>query len=149
MRDKKNLVSSQTQALWFKNVRNSRQKEITEDYVELIADLIDALGEARLTEIAIRMGVAHPTASKIINRLKEEGFVENRPYRSIFLTEKGWSLAKESRKKHKIILDFLIQIGVSEQTAEYDAEGIEHHISQETLELFEKITKMKINSSKT
>ncbi len=142
---KKNLVSLQTQALWFKNVRNARQKELAEDYVELIADLIDALGEARLTEIAGRMGVAHPTASKVITRLKEEGYVENRPYRSIFLTEKGWGLAEESRKRHQIILDFLIGLGVNPQIAEYDAEGIEHHISQETLDIFEKMTK---NNSK-
>ncbi len=138
---KKNLVSAQTQALWFKNVRKAHQRELTEDYVELIADLIDILGEARLTEVASRMGVAHPTASKVIGRLKEEGYVENQPYRSLFLTEKGWDLAKESRKKHQIILDFLIQLGVSPQIAEYDAEGIEHHISQETLNIFHKMTK--------
>ncbi len=137
---KKNLVSPQTQALWFKNVRNAHQKELAEDYVELIADLIDALGEARLTEIAKRMGVAHPTASKIIIRLKEEGYVENRPYRSLFLTKKGWNLAKECRSRHQIILKFLIQLGVDPQTAEYDAEGIEHHISQETLNIFQKMT---------
>ncbi len=138
---KQNLVSPQKQALWFKNVRKARQKELTEDYVELIADLIDVFGEARLTEIAKRMGVTHPTASKVITRLKEENFVENQPYRSIFLTEKGWDLAKETRKKHQIILKFLIQLGVNPQTAEYDAEGIEHHISQETLHIFEKMTK--------
>ncbi len=138
---KQNLVSPQKQALWFKNVRKARQKELTEDYVELISDLIDVFGEARLTEIAKRMGVTHPTASKVITRLKEENFVENQPYRSIFLTEKGWDLAKETRKKHQIILKFLIQLGVNPQTAEYDAEGIEHHISQETLHIFEKMTK--------
>ncbi len=145
MGHKKNLVSSQTQAMWFKNVRNARQNELTEDYVELIADLIDALGEARLVEIAARMGVAHPTASKVIQRLKEEGYVSNQPYRAIFLTEKGWHLAKKSRKRHQIILDFLIQLGVDKQVAAYDAEGIEHHISQETLDIFEKMTK---NNSK-
>lgn len=140
MQHKKNLPPVKTQALWFKNVRKAHQMELTEDYVELIADLSEAFGEARLTEVARRIGVTHPTASKVINRLKEEGYVENRPYRSIFLTEKGQKLAEAARKKHEIILNFLISLGVNPQTAEYDAEGIEHHISQETLSIFEKAT---------
>lgn len=132
------LVDPKTQAKWFARIREAHQTETTEDYVELIADLIAANNEARLSDLAERFGVSHPTASKILSRLKEEGYVESQPYRSIFLTEKGAALAKKCKERHEIILDFLIRLGVSPKTAEYDAEGIEHHISDETLEIFKK-----------
>ncbi len=136
--NKHKLVDAKTQAKWFARVREAHQTETTEDYVELIADLIVVNQEARLSDLAERFGVSHPTASKILNRLKEEGYVESQPYRSIFLTKKGVDLAKRCKERHEIILDFLIRLGVSPKTAEYDAEGIEHHISDETLKIFKK-----------
>lgn len=127
------LVDAQTQASWFSRVRAAHQTETAEDYVELIADLIEVNQEARLSDLAERFGVSHPTASKVISRLKDEGYVESQPYRSIFLTAKGAALAKTCKERHQIILDFLIRLGVDSETAEFDAEGIEHHISEETL----------------
>ncbi|MFV0322589.1 MAG: manganese-binding transcriptional regulator MntR, partial [Alphaproteobacteria bacterium] len=129
---RKKMVSPEVQAGWFARVRKAHQKETTEDYVELLADLIDAHGEARLIDLSRRFGVAHPTASKMLVRLKEEGYVENKPYRSIFLTDKGRALAQKCKERHQIILNFLIKLGVNPDVAEYDAEGIEHHISEET-----------------
>lgn len=133
---RKKMVSPEVQAGWFARVRKAHQKETTEDYVELLADLIDAHGEARLIDLSRRFGVAHPTASKMLVRLKEEGYVENKPYRSIFLTDKGRALAQKCKERHQIILNFLIKLGVNPDVAEYDAEGIEHHISEETLNIF-------------
>lgn len=133
---RKKMVSPEVQAGWFARVRKAHQKETIEDYVELLADLIDSQGEARLIDLSRRFGVAHPTASKMLIRLKEEGYVENQPYRSIFLTDKGRALAQKCKERHQIILSFLIKIGVSPNIAEYDAEGIEHHISEETLNIF-------------
>lgn len=130
------LVDPQTQAKWFSRVREAHKVETTEDYVELIADLINANQEARLSDLAQRLGVAHATASKVLSRLKEEGYVSSQPYRSIFLTQAGIDLAARCKQRHQIILDFLIRLGVSREAAEYDAEGIEHHISEETLEAF-------------
>ncbi|MFV0431588.1 MAG: manganese-binding transcriptional regulator MntR [Alphaproteobacteria bacterium] len=133
---KKKLVSAEVQASWFARIRKAHQQETTEDYIELLADLLEVQGEARLVDLARRLGVAHPTASKMLLRLKEEGYVENQPYRSIFLTEKGWALAKKCKERHHIVLDFLIRLGIEPNIAQYDAEGIEHHISDETLEVF-------------
>lgn len=135
---KNELADPEKQAQWFNRVREAHQTETTEDYVELIADLIAAQKEARLSDLAKRLGVSHPTASKVISRLQNEGYVESQPYRSIFLTEKGAKLAKQSKKRHKIVLDFLIRLGVPPDTAEFDAEGIEHHISAETLKIMKK-----------
>jgi DtxR family transcriptional regulator, manganese transport regulator len=108
-----------------------------EDYTELIADLIKANGEARTTDIARRLGVAHPTASKTIARLKREGLATARPYRGIFLTEAGVVMANSVRQRHRLVVDLLVAIGAPREAAEADAEGIEHYVSDATLRAFE------------
>ena len=124
----------------FDRIRRAHQSEVAEDYVEMIADLIAETGEARTVDLAARFGVTSPTVNAIIQRLQREDLVETRPYRSIFLTEAGQALAKEARARHRIVRDFLVAIGVPETIAEEDAEGIEHHVSAETLMVFVKIT---------
>lgn len=129
------LAAPETQASWFARVREAHQMETIEDYVELIADLIEVQKEARASDLAKRLGVAHPTVTKMLARLQDEGLVESKPYRSIFLTDKGLDLARKCKQRHQIVLNFLIKIGVDPEVAEYDAEGIEHHISEETLRI--------------
>jgi DtxR family manganese transport transcriptional regulator len=113
--------------------------ESTEDYVELIDDLISSQGEARLVEVAERLGISQPSAGKTIARLQREGYVTSEPYRSIFLTEKGKELADYSRERHDVVYRFLLAIGVSDATAKIDSEGVEHHVSEETLSAFRRI----------
>lgn len=103
----------------------------------MIADLIDAHGEARAVDIARRLGVTHVTVVKTIARLVREDLVNTKPYRSIFLTESGRRLAEQARHRHQIVVRFLRSLGVSDATANADAEGIEHHVSAETLQAFE------------
>jgi DtxR family manganese transport transcriptional regulator len=131
------MPDADRQAANFQRVREAHQTELAEDYVELIADLIDTTGEARAADIARRLGVAHPTVVKTIGRLQRDGLVESLPYRSIFLTETGRAMAERSKRRHEIVLSFLKALGVTEETAERDAEGIEHHVSEETLRAFE------------
>ena len=133
------LMDASLQAAQFERVRNAQQTEKAEDYVEMIDDLINAYGEARVVELAKRFGVSHATVNKIVKRLARDGLVRTRPYRSIFLTEGGHRLADASRKRHQIVLNFLRAIGVSERAAELDAEGIEHYVSDETLAAFARI----------
>jgi DtxR family manganese transport transcriptional regulator len=132
------MPDADRQAANFQRVREAHQVEVAEDYVELIADLIDATGEARAADIARRLGVSHPTVVKAIGRLQREGLVESLPYRSIFLTDSGRTMAERSKRRHEIVLGFLKALGVSEETAERDAEGVEHHVSEETLRAFER-----------
>jgi len=127
------------QAEMFGHVRQAHSMESTEDYVELIDDLIRSHGEARLVELAERLGVSQPTASKTVTRLQRDGFVTSEPYRSIFLTDKGKALADAARARHDLVYRFLLAIGVSEPTAGRDSEGVEHHVSDETLAAFERI----------
>jgi len=127
----------------FFQVRNARHTEIAEDYTEMIAELINDTGEARVVDLAERFGVTSPTVNSIIRRLVRDGFVESKPYRSIFLTDKGKKLAEFCKKRHEIVLNFLISLGVDLETAKNDAEGIEHHVSSETLKVFENFVKKK------
>jgi DtxR family manganese transport transcriptional regulator len=114
--------------------REHHRRERAEDYVELISDLQLERGDARLTDIADRLGVSHVTASKTLKRLEREGWVTCPAYRPILLTQSGEKLAQDSRERHRVVLAFLLNLGVSAAQAEIDAEGIEHHVSQETLE---------------
>jgi DtxR family manganese transport transcriptional regulator len=125
------------QADRFARAREVQSRALLEDYVELIGDLIAAHGEARVADIAERMGVAHPTATKTVARLKREGLATARPYRGVFLTEEGAKLAESVRARHRTVVDLLIALGVPPEHAELDAEGIEHHVSQRTLRAFE------------
>jgi len=135
----RSLESADAQAEVFDHVRRAHSMESTEDYVELIGDLIDSRGEARLVEIAERLGISRPSAGKTVARLQRDGFVTSEPYRSIFLTEKGRALAERSRARHDVVYRFLVSIGVGEECARRDSEGVEHHVSDETLAAFERI----------
>lgn len=125
------------QADRFARAREAQSVALIEDYVEMIGDLIAELGEARVADIAERMGVAQPTATKAIARLKRDGFATSRPYRGVFLTEEGAELAERVRARHRTVVALLVAVGVPEEVAELDAEGIEHHVSEQSLKAFE------------
>lgn len=117
----------------FQRTREDHSREKAEDYVELIDALIRETGEARAVDLAGRLGLSHVTVTKTIQRLQRDGFVTSQPYRSIFLTEAGAALAATARERHALVHRFLLALGVSEETANLDTEGIEHHVSAETL----------------
>lgn len=116
--------------------RREHAHEIAEDYVEAIADLVAETGEARVVDLARRLGVTHVTVNRTIVRLQKAGYVTAQPYRSIFLTDSGRELAAACKSRHQTVVAFLRSIGISERVAEMDAEGIEHHVSPETLKAF-------------
>lgn len=126
------------QAERHRRIRSDHASEIGEDYVEAIADLIAATGEARVVDLARRLGVTHVTVTRTVARLQREGLVTSRPYRAIFLTDAGRRLAEDARRRHIIVFEFLRRLGVDEKTAHADAEGIEHHVSKRTLAAFER-----------
>lgn len=136
------LTGAARRAAAFRRMREAHRTEMAEDYVELIGDLIAATGEARLTDLADHIGVSHATAAKVVQRLQRAGLVQSLPYRSIFLTESGAAIAEASRRRHKVVHDFLLALGIDEMVAEADAEGIEHHVSEQTLAAFARLTKM-------
>lgn len=126
------------QAEIHRRTRKAHASEIAEDYVETIAALIETAGEARVVDVARCIGVSHVTVVRTIARLQRDGLVTAKPYRSIFLTDVGRRLAERSRRRHDIVVALLRCLGVGQATAETDAEGIEHHVSTETLAAFER-----------
>ena len=130
----------------FSKVRNAHKTENTEDYLELIAELLNSKGEARIVDIAESLGIAQATANKTIQRLQTQGFIKREPYRSIFLTFKGQKIASESKKRHNIVYNFLLNLGLDKNTASEDAEGIEHHLNPKTIRQLRKfVTFLKSN----
>jgi DtxR family manganese transport transcriptional regulator len=129
---------SAQQAENLRRSRRDRAVETAQDYVEAIADLSASLGEARVVDLARRLGVTHVTVNRTLSRLQQAGYVNTQPYRAIFLTDAGRKLAKECKQRHETVAAFLRTLGVSEKIAELDAEGIEHHVSPETLAAFER-----------
>ena len=90
--------------------------------------------------MAARLGVSQPTVAKMLKRLAGVGLIEQIPWRGVFLTPEGEKLAQESRERHQVVENFLLVLGVSADTARRDAEGIEHHVSEETLDMFRQFT---------
>lgn len=123
-----------------RRTRKDHASETAEDYVEAIAELIEQAGRCRVVDLAERFAVSHVTVTRTVSRLRRDGFVETAPYGPITLTADGEKLAAESSRRHETVLAFLRAIGVSESIAAVDAEGIEHHVSPETLAAMQRLT---------
>jgi DtxR family manganese transport transcriptional regulator len=132
----KTPAASARQAESFRRSRRDRALEIIQDYVEAIAGLGGNNSGVRVVDLARQMGVTHVTVNHTISRLQSAGYVSMQPYQAIFLTGPGQKLARECRQRHATVVAFLRSLGVSEKTAELDAEGIEHHVSAQTLAAF-------------
>ena len=113
--------------------RADHAQETAEDYVEAVFDVVREKGECRVNDLARHFAVSHVTVSRIVGRLKQEGLMDTAPYRPITLTDEGTQLAKRVKKRHEVVLEFLLSLGVDQKTAEIDSEGIEHHVSDVTL----------------
>lgn len=133
----------------FQSVRGSHANETAEDYVEAIADALQRKGTCRGVDLAKVFCVTQVTVSKTMARLQTEGLVSFEAYGPYSLTAAGIRLAVLAKRRHAIVLEFLIALGISEGTAQVDAEGMEHHVSSETLEVFQKMTATLRKKSKT
>lgn len=138
VREETPLLEAERHSEAFRQSRAVHRNELVEDYVELIADLIADGGEARQVDIAARLGVAQPTVAKALGRLVDDGLISRKPYRGIMLTDEGQALALEIKERHQTVEDFLLFLGIDPDIARIDAEGIEHHVSPETLEAFKR-----------
>jgi DtxR family manganese transport transcriptional regulator len=108
--------------------------ETAEDYAEAVSDILHRHGVCRVKDLVAHMGVSHVTVTRTVARLEQQGLVETAPYRPIRLTAAGEQLAAQSRRRHQIVLSFLLALGVPEEEAQRDTEGIEHHVSAATLQ---------------
>lgn len=112
-----------------------------EDYLEVIYELKEAKGYATTIDISEYLNVSSPSVTKMVQRLDENGYLNYEKYRGLMLTEKGMSIAKSMHERHNLLIEFLKIIGVTENIANRDAEGIEHHLHRETLKKLEEFVK--------
>jgi DtxR family manganese transport transcriptional regulator len=116
-----------------RRTRRDHAAETAEDYVEAISQVLADKGVCRVVDLARRFDVSHVTVTKIVSRLKENGLVISERYKPLELTDAGRRLAERSRQRHEVVYQFLLAHGVSKAVAATDSEGIEHHVSPETL----------------
>lgn len=122
----------------FRETRAHHSNEAAEDYTELVADLIELKGEARICDIARQLGISHVTAIRTTRRLRQLGYLNADESKPISLTKKGKATARYCKRRHNLLLRFLIGLGVPKTVAEIDVEGMEHHISHVSLRAIEK-----------
>lgn len=116
-----------------RRTRDDHANETAEDYVEAVFDTIADKQVCRVGDLADRFAVSHVTVSRIVARLKSEGLLETEPYQPVRLTPAGSRLARAVKKRHETVYAFLLSLGIDEETASIDSEGIEHHVSEQTL----------------
>ena len=109
-----------------------------EDYLEVIAELVDLKGYATTLDISRYMDVSAPSVTKMLHRLDDEKYLKYERYHGINLTKKGVNLARKVRQKHSILLEFFEILGVENVVANQDAEGIEHHLNPKTIKRLRK-----------
>ena len=117
-----------------------------EDYLEIIAELVELKGYATTLDISRYMNVSAPSVTKMLQRLDENGYLEYEKYHGMNLTSKGTQVAEGIRQKHGILLEFFEILGINDETASKDIEGMEHHLNTKTIKQLRKfITFLKSN----
>ena len=108
-----------------------------EDYLERILDLINTKGYARVADIAQGLKISQASVTNMVQRLDAEGLLKYEKYRGLVLTTAGETLARNIMRRHHLLTDFLRMLGVDESVIYRDVEGMEHHISPQTLHAIE------------
>lgn len=109
------------------------RKKVEEEYLEVIYELISEKGQARVSDIAVRLRISPASVTEMVQKLKKNGLVTQVRYSPIKLTEKGTKIAEIVRRRHDILKAFLQLLGINEEVAERDACEIEHNVNQETV----------------
>src|SRR3954463_15911422 len=104
-----------------------------EDYLERIHELIEKKGYARVVDIASSLKVKQASVTNMVQKLAEAGYLNYEKYRGLILTDKGRDVAMLIQKRHETLSRFFSLFGLEEATQREDIEGIEHHLSPETV----------------
>jgi Mn-dependent DtxR family transcriptional regulator len=113
--------------------RGGSESSAVEDYLEVILQLLDSKGYARVADVADALSFSAASVSNMMRRLDDKGLIKHEKYRGMTLTPEGEQVARRIVKRHGILEQFLALLGVDKQTAHDDVEGMEHHISPGTL----------------
>ncbi len=104
-----------------------------EDYLEKIYELMKDKGYARVSDIAISLSVQPSSVTKMLQKLDEQDYVTYEKYRGIVLTKSGEQMGRAMKQRHSMLEDLLRMLGLEEEIIRVDVEGIEHHVSPQTL----------------
>ena len=119
------------------SVKKQDRTDRMEDYLEVIYELVQQRGYATTVDISSYLNVSSPSVTKMMQKLDETGYLNYEKYRGIKLTNEGIRIARNIRNRHGLLAEFFMIIGVDEETANNDAEGIEHHLHPETMRKLE------------
>ena len=111
-----------------------------EDYLERIHELIESKGTAHVADIAQSLGVGQPSVTSMVQKLADEGYLHYEKYRALTLTEAGRSVAERIHDRHNVLADFFTLFDLDDETQARDIEGIEHHLSVDTLSTLADLT---------
>ena len=123
-----------------KPVKPSKPSQSAEDYLERIHELIEAKGSAHVADIAQSLKVGQPSVTSMVQKLADKGYLRYEKYRSITLTDAGRAVALRIRDRHIVLANFFTLFGLDDETQARDIEGIEHHLSPDTLQTLAYLT---------
>ena len=118
----------------------AKPSQSAEDYLERIHELIEAKGSAHVADIAQSLKVGQPSVTSMVQKLADEGYLRYEKYRSITLTDVGRTVALHIRDRHIVLANFFTLFGLDDETQARDIEGIEHHLSPDTLQTLADLT---------
>lgn len=118
---------------------SAARSSAVEDYLEQILDLINTKGYARVADIAQRLKISQASVTNMVQRLDSEGLLKYEKYRGLVLTTAGETLARNIMQRHQLLTDFLRMLGIEDDVIYHDVEGMEHHISPQTLRAIESL----------
>lgn len=111
-----------------------------EDYLERIHELIVEKGYARVVDIALSLNVKQSSVTGMVQKLGELGYLNYEKYRGLVLTDKGREVALGIQRRHATLSRFLTILAINDETQKHDIEGIEHHLSPETVQAIADLT---------
>jgi len=123
-----------------KHAKPSKPSQSAEDYLERIHELIESKGTAHVADIAQSLNVGQPSVTSMVQKLADAGYLRYEKYRSITLTDEGRAVALHIRDRHIVLANFFTLFGLDDETQARDIEGIEHHLSPDTLKTLADLT---------
>ena len=118
----------------------NKPSQSAEDYLERIHELIESKGNAHVADIAQSLNVGQPSVTSMVQKLADEGYLRYEKYRSLTLTDEGRTVAEKIRNRHVVLASFFTLFDLDDDTQARDIEGIEHHLSSDTLNTLADLT---------
>lgn len=119
----------------------SAPSQSAEDYLERIHELIEEKGYARVVDIASSLRVKQASVTNMVKKLDELGYLKYERYRGLILTEKGRDVATRIQQRHETLSRFFSLFELDKETQQLDIEGIEHHLSPDTVDIISDLAK--------